>query len=367
MPEELIVSVASDARGFEPPFDEDCITANPHALAAALTDADTAGGPLVILRCTDGAGAPLALWPFVRRTFAPGVAILNAPPVPRYNLCGGPLIGANGSAACISAMLAHLKASSPGPRLLLINDLPADGLVWRALEDMASDGRIRISVISRWERPMFERSAFPDAPSYLAAALSAASRKRLRNKRRSLEAGGALRLIAHSGESVAAAFDTFLRLEASGWKGRAGSALRERPEEARYVRQVLGAMAAANRAWILEMRSGEKALATGLFLRCGSEASFWKTAYEEADGRYSPGVILNMMVTEWLYEQPWFVRMDTGCDDSVEPGSLLWKERQTMVNAVISLDPGSLPERLVVGALRLRHHARALKNRYLNR
>jgi hypothetical protein len=310
---------------------------------------------------------PLAVWTFAQKRIMPGIAVLSAPPVPRYNLYGGPLIGASGSAACIPAMLDHLRAVHAGPRILSIKNLPADGLVWRALEDMASDGRIRISVISRWERPMFERSAFPDAPSYLAAALSAASRKRLRNKRRSLEAGGALRLIAHSGESVATAFDTFLRLEASGWKGRAGSALGERPEEARYVRQVLGAMAAANRAWILEMRSGEKALATGLFLRCGSEASFWKTAYEEADGRYSPGVILNMMVTEWLYEQPWFVRMDTGCDDSVEPGSLLWKERQTMVNAVISLDPGSLPERLVVGALRLRHRARALKHRYLDR
>ena len=367
MPEELIVSVASDARGFEPPFDEDCIAANPHALAAALTDADTAGGPLVIFRCTDGAGAPLALWPFVRRTFAPGVAILNAPPVPRYNLCGGPLIGANGSAACISAMLAHLKASSPGPRLLLINDLPADGLVWRALEDMASDGRIRISVISRWERAMLERSAFPEAPSYLAATLSSSSRKRLRSKRRSLEADGALTLIAHTGASIDAAFETFLRLEVSGWKGRAGTALSQKPDESAYVGKVLQAMAVANRAFVLEMRSGEKALASGLFLRCGGEASFWKTAYDAAQARYSPGVILDMMVTEWLYDQPWFVRLDSGTNDTIDPDSQIWKQRRAMVNAVISLDPGSLPGRLVVGVLGLRQRLRKLKHRYLDR
>ncbi len=367
MPERLVVSVTSGAQGFEPPFDEDCITANPHALAAALTDADAAGGSLAILRCRDDAGAPLAVWTFARKTIMPGIGVLSAPPVPRYNLCGGPLIGAKGSPACIPAMLDHLKAAHAGPRVLSVNDLPAEGAAWRALEDMAAAGAIGISFITRWERAILERSAFPDASSYLEAALSSSSRKRLRNKRRALEEGGALTLTAHTGCDAASAFDAFLRLEASGWKGRADTALSQRPDDSAYVGKVLQAMAAEDRAWVLAMRSGERVLAAGLLLRCGGEASFWKTAYDETQARYSPGVILDMMVTEWLYGQPWFVRMDSGTDDTIDPVSQVWKQRRAMVNAVISLDPGSLPGRLVADALGLRQRLRKLKHRYLDR
>jgi len=368
MPEGLIVSVGLDARGFESPFDEACIAANPHVLAAALTDADSAaGGPLAILRCTDDAGAPLAVWTFAQKTIMPGIAVLSAPPVPRYNLYGSPLIGVRGSAACIPAMLDHLRAVHAGPRILSIKNLPAEGAAWLALKEMAAAGRIGISIISRWERAILERSIAADADACLSVTISSSRRKRLRKNRQALERIGALTLTAHTGEDAAIGFETCLRVEASGWKGRAGTALSQKPADSAYVGRVMQAMAAENRGWVLEMRSGEQVAAAGLILRCGGEASFWKTAYDEAQARYSPGVILDMMVTEWLYDQPWFVRLDSGADDTIDPDSQIWKQRRAMVNAVISLDPGSLPERLVVSALRLRHRARALKHRYLDR
>jgi CelD/BcsL family acetyltransferase involved in cellulose biosynthesis len=367
MPDDLNLTVSPDTSGVEPPFDDGCLAANPHALTAAMTGTAATGAALRIVRCNNAAGELLALWPFAQKAVLPGIPVMAAPPIPLYDICGGPLVGATGSAASVEAMLHQLKAGDTGPRLLTANNLPADGMVWLALEAMASGGRIGLSVTSRWERAILERSAAPDATEYLSRAMSSASRKRLRNKRRALQEGGELTLIAHAEGPIAAAFDLFMTIEASGWKGRAGTALRQKPDDAAYVRSVMEAMAARNRAWIVEMRCGDQALAVGLILRCGGEASFWKTAYDEEKARFSPGVIFDTMVTEWLYDQPWFLRLDTGSDDSVDPDTLIWKERRAMVNAVISLDPGSLAGRLVAGMHRARHAARALKRRYAAR
>jgi hypothetical protein len=158
-------------------------------------------------------------------------------------------------------------------------------------------------------------------------------------------------------------FETFCALEAQGWKGREGTALQTLPADSAYVGDLLDAMAAAHMAFTGVLTVEDKPVAAGLFLRSGGEVVFWKTTYDETLSKQSPGVIFDIMLTEHFYAQPWFERLDTGSDNSVDPATLIWKQRRRMANIVIDLKPGSIKGAMTAAALKLRALLRRWKNR----
>ncbi len=295
-----------------------------------------------------------AIWPMALWRPLPGVAVLRAPLNPRYDLDGGP---SGAPEAAVTAILARPDL----PHVVVAHALMAEGACWDALQ---ADDRLSITPVILWERAVLDRQAAPTAEAYLDAALSSATRKSLRRKRRALEGLGPLRLIVSSGLAEAAeAFETFKRLEASGWKGGNGTALAQDAEGEAYVRRRLLAGAENGTAFAIALSAGERRIAAGLFLRKDGEVKFWKTAYDEALAKHSPGVVFDVMLTEWLYAQPWFARLDSGHDDSVDPATLIWKQRRKMASVVIDLKPGSLKGRAVAAFLRTRQSLRIWRNR----
>jgi CelD/BcsL family acetyltransferase involved in cellulose biosynthesis len=337
---------------------------NPHALLGAFRAAHTNSTEGRLLLCRDSDGVLTGLWPLGVTRVPPGFRILRSPLVPLYDLSGDPLIAADRALDVLRAMVLELKKPSSQPRILMLRNLQADGPVWDALQILRQDGLISVQPLEQWERAILDRSAADSADTYIGQNLSSGNRKQLRRKRKALEEHGPLSLLIHDQpDAISAAFDGFLDLEASGWKGRNGTALKRKPDDARYVLGVLRAMAGVDRAFLAELRTSGSTIASGLFLRCGAEAFFWKTTYDETFASQSPGVIFDMMLTQWLYDQPWFQRLDTGCDDSVDPSSLIWKQRRPMANVVISLDPDALHGHAVVAGLKLRRWAKTVKNR----
>jgi CelD/BcsL family acetyltransferase involved in cellulose biosynthesis len=338
--------------------------ANPHALPMGLHAARASGVHGSALICRDAGGAVIGLWPCGASRFAPGIRVLRSPLVPLYDLSGNPLIAADRAEDVLRAMVLELKKPANPGRVLMLRNLQAVGPVWDALQILRQDGLISVKPLECWERAMLARSAAATADAYLEQSLSSGNRKQLRRKRKAMEENGPLSLVIHDhSDRIGGAFDQFLDLEASGWKGRNGTALRQKPDDMRYVLGVLHALAGVDRAFLAELRMGGKAIASGLFLRCGSDVFFWKTAYDERLASHSPGVIFDVMLTHWLYQQPWFQRLDTGSDDSMDPASLIWKQRRPMTNVIISLDPGSFQGRAVVAGLNLRRWAKAVRNR----
>jgi hypothetical protein len=290
----------------------------------------------------------MALW----RTL-PGLAVLRAPVNPRYDLSGDPLGAPD---AAIAAILANPEL----PRAIVAQALTAEGAAWDALQ---ADERIRITPIVTWERALLDRAVAPTAEAYFDATLSTSTRKSLRRKRRALEEIGPLRLnVGINAADTTAGFNNFKQLEAAGWKGRDRTALAQDAEGEAYVRGRMLAGAVDGLAFTVVMSAGERPVAGGLFLRAGGEVGFWKTAYDETLAKHSPGVVFDMMLTEWLYAQPWFERLDAGHDDSVDPATLIWKQRRKMANVVIDLAPGSLKGRAVAALLRLRQRLRVWRN-----
>src|SRR5439155_23034196 len=124
---------------------------------------------------------------------------------------------------------------------------------------------------------------------YLDRALGRKKRKELRRQRKRLgDAGVVMRASASAPAAVADAFGDFLRLEAGGWKGRAGTAARGDSNVVNLLETALAALAGEGNAWIERLLVDGQAIAAIIVLRSGATAWCWKISYDERSARASP-------------------------------------------------------------------------------
>ena len=86
--------------------------------------------------------------------------------------------------------------------------------------------------------------------------------KELRRQRHRLSDHGAVRFdVARTPRAVAVALETFLALEAGGWKGQRGTALSQHAGDAAFIRRATSAMAETGRCEIVTLHAGGTAVA----------------------------------------------------------------------------------------------------------
>jgi CelD/BcsL family acetyltransferase involved in cellulose biosynthesis len=155
------------------------------------------------------------------------------------------------------------------------------------------------------------------------------------------------------------AFEDFLTLEASGWKGRTGTALLCDPAEAALVRSVVASLAQHGDAWVHALSQNGKAVAAQVVLRAGAAAFTWKTAYDETLGDYSPGMLLLEDYTAAFLADKSIERVDSCSLDDTGFMSA-WSERQGIAHILIDARPnGSLSFIVAAGLYRAFLQARA--------
>ncbi len=342
----------------------DAVEANvfyePWMLRPAL-EAFTAGRRLVFVQvwgANPAGGAPRlhGLFPLERRGRWRRLPV-SAAHLWRHEHCYlcTPLIRRERAAECLDAFLRWLRADARGAALLEADLLPADG-PFAALLDEA---------LARRGRPVFtaettSRAVWrmrPGADPTRPAALSPTRRRTLERKQRRLAETDRVEFaVLPPDGDVSAWIDAFLRLEAAGWKGRAGTALAGRDADRRFF--TAAAVAAFRRG---------RLLAHGLFLdgrpvalRCsflaGDGAFAFKTTYDEALSRFSPGVLLELDNLRRLGDQPAVRWMDscTAADNFVING--LWDGRRALRSLTASTGrrPGCLLVRLLGPLTRLK-------------
>jgi len=133
----------------------------------------------------------------------------------------------------------------------------------------------------------------PDSWDELLGSISRNLRHKLRRNRRALDRDGALVLrTTHSETDLERSLEIFLALEASGWKGRAGTAILCDSRAERLYRSF--ALAAARQGWlrlsILESAGTPVAAAYGCAF--AGRAFRLKSAYDERYADHSPGLVL---------------------------------------------------------------------------
>jgi CelD/BcsL family acetyltransferase involved in cellulose biosynthesis len=144
-------------------------------------------------------------------------------------------------------------------------------------------------------RGVFQTSPYVPLPTSWDDMLGSVSRKlrsQWRSARRSLDADGLILHTAREEADVERHVETFLRLEASGWKGRAGTAILCDQRAAALYRGF--ALAAARQGWvrISVLESGGVAVAASLGCAFGGKAFRLKSGFDERYAARSPGLVL---------------------------------------------------------------------------
>lgn len=380
------------------PFADLCLRAEapnlhmaPAAIAAALPSRVKQAGDIVIL-CAEGSNAELlGVWAFrrIRNAHTGFAAMLQAPLVPLYEVSSAPVLDRSRAGPAALALLRFLARSRDLPKLLRLPLLPVEGVVFAALEAACAETGSALHRFESWERPMAIPAPGDDAQSYLRRALGQSHKKRLQ-QHRLLERAGALRLVRHRGAGVGAALESFLALEAAGWKGRNGTALAKLPADAAYFREMIGRFVEAEMAQVDLLQLDDTPIAAGVLLDFAGQAHFLKIAYDEALARLSPGRGLAIEMLRADFAEAAFsseavtgsreenattqeagaversnrsgncsglpFRLDSGAGDRVDAGAYPWGERQAMAHVLIEVGAArsSLPRLAARGRMLLR-------------
>ena len=129
--------------------------------------------------------------------------------------------------------------------------------------------------------------------------------KELRRQRNRLAEHGAVHFeVARTPADVATAIETFLTLEASGWKGKRGTALVQDDGDAAFIRRATPALAANRQCEIVTLRAGATPVAAAIVLRHQDRAFYFKLGVDERFAKLSPGVQLTLDLTRHLCADP---------------------------------------------------------------
>ncbi len=89
--------------------------------------------------------------------------------------------------------------------------------------------------------------------------------------------------------------DKYLELETKGWKGRNGTSAVEDPNVARLHHDFAKAVSDADELFAYELRLDEIPIAMSINIKNGRTMFHWKTTFDEAYSKYSPGNLLFKM------------------------------------------------------------------------
>ncbi len=272
---------------------------------------------------------------------------------------GLPLLRAGREDEALRAVLDDVSAA--GACALELAAVPLEGPVARAALRLAreSDGT-RTTVMARWRRAALDATRDPE--EWWRQDVSSGSRRKWTRLRRRMEREGEVRFRAMEPDADPGPWlAAFLELEASGWKGRAGTAIACSAPLQRFVTDTVRAHAADGRLrfWQLDMDGRPVASLFGFL--AGSTLWLGKIAYEETLGRHSPGALLMIEATRHILRDEAIAFADSSADPDHPMIDHLWKERLEMADILITAP--HLPAaaaRTVIAAERAR---RALRER----
>lgn len=228
--------------------------------------------------------------------------------------------------------------------------LPANGPVGPAfLAALARDGWAAAEV-SGFLRPVLDRRPSHDA--FLTGHPHKSRIKDLRRRRRRLDEAGAVTVEAIGPDGdLAGAVETFMDLERSGWKGRAGTALACDPRTASLARDLFRAGDGPVTARADLMRLDGRVVAASLALICNGTATLLKTAYDEDLRKFAPGILLEDEIVRALHETEFADRLDSATLASAVLDDL-YPGRIRIAEIVVSPPGGPSPDRLAERARR---------------
>ncbi|MGY4461904.1 GNAT family N-acetyltransferase [Bradyrhizobium sp. LB13.1] len=313
-----------------------------NASARGRTDASA-------LPAFDGASARLiglmpvtSLW---RAWKIPLPALVSAHP---YGTLCSPLIDRDAPMEAAARLLQ--RAREARAHALVLNDVALDGAAMTALNQVLNRDGLQPKILSSYIRASLD--ATQDGETLLQEALGAKKLKELRRQRHRLEEHGAVAFdVARRPDQIGPALEAFLQLEASGWKGKRGTALIQHAGDATFIRRAVAALAETAQCEIVTLRAGTIPVAAGIVLRHQDRAFFFKLGIDERFAKYSPGVQLTLELTRHLCADPAIASADSTASADHPMINPIWRGRFAIGDVLIPLRRNDPIVALVHGAL----------------
>ncbi|MEW6454596.1 MAG: GNAT family N-acetyltransferase [Pseudomonadota bacterium] len=256
-----------------------------------------------------------------------------------YAPLGVPLVDRDESEAVIAAWLDQIGQNNG---LLALSYIPEHGPFSRALDAVLKRTGRRDAAFGHHERALLDPGA--ERAGYLDRAVSSSKRKEIRRQRRRLEEVAPVTFATITeAQDIGAALKDFLVLEASGWKGLAGTAAANDPAIRSFMESAVSGLAARAQARVDRMSLNGQPIAVCVTLMSGDTAWCWKIAYSEGVARYSPGVQLVFDLTANLLADQTVARTDS-CATAGHPMiDHIWSERLAVSDRLIEVKPQAIP------------------------
>jgi hypothetical protein len=279
-------------------------------------------------------------------------ALVSADP---YGTLCTPLLDRDAAGDAAAGLI--MQARQAGAHALILRDVSLDGAAITAFTEVLRQGGMRPLVLQSHVRACLD--ATRDAEELLREALGPKKLKELRRQRNRLAEHGAVSFdVARTPHDVAPAVETFLQLEASGWKAKRGTALMQDDGDAGFVRRATQALAERGQCEIVTLRAGDTPVAAAVVLRHQDRAFYFKLGVDEQFAKLSPGVQLTLDLTRHLCADPAIAMADSTANPDHPMINPIWRGRLAIGDVLIPLRPRDPVVPLIRAALDLRRRVR---------
>jgi CelD/BcsL family acetyltransferase involved in cellulose biosynthesis len=247
-----------------------------------------------------------------------------------HSFYGAPLIRKGDETAFWNAALAQLDGAPWAPNFFHMVGLDPSG---GALTSLGAARRS--DIVHRSERAMLKSTLDPD--TYFATHVRQKKRKELRRLRSRLDELGAVQFETLSTDApIDSWIADFLALEASGWKGRSGSALNDSDHTRAFFTEALTGAHAAGKLEMLKLTLDGKPLAMLVNFMTPPGCFAFKIAFDEDYARFSPGVLIKIENLKILNRRD--IEWTDSCAVEDHPMiNSLWAERREIVRVTVPL------------------------------
>lgn len=243
-----------------------------------------------------------------------------------------PLIDRLAPETTINAFLQYLALQKGHLTGLVIAKMTLSGAFATALRNVTSSSKRETALFDQHERAALVPSENPVSDNKL-------EREMRRLKRRLSETGEVTLVQAQDPRQVRDAIEIFLTLEASGWKGKRGSAMLQEAGESSFVRTMTRDLARQRRCRVDLLKVNGVVIAAGIVLRCGDTAYYWKTAYDENYARFSPGLQLTYELTKKQLEKTDLALTDSCAIQNHPMINQVWHQRIEIADLWVAVRP----------------------------
>lgn len=275
-------------------------------------------------------------------------ALVSADP---YGTLCTPLLDSDMAEEAVTSLLQ--QARQAGAHALIFRATSLEGAAMKAFSEVLHRSGLRPQVLQSHVRACLDASS--DAEAVLRDALGAKKLKELRRQRNRLAEHGAIEFeVARTPAETATALETFLKLEASGWKGQRGTALGQDEGDAAFIRRAVAGLAATGQCEIVSLRAGETPIAAAVVLRHRHRAFYFKLGVDERFAKFSPGVQLTLDLTRHLCADPDILTVDSTASPDHPMINPIWRGRLAIGDVLIPLRRNDPVVALIRAALALR-------------